>query len=388
MHLLLELAAWLVALIWVWRVVDAHRGLPGIPDLLRSEHDHAPAGLPALTVIVPARNEAKDIRACLTSLLQQDYPAIDILAVNDRSNDATGAIMDELAASHPAKLRVLHVESLPPEWLGKTHAMALAARQTASEFLLFTDADVLFAPDSLRRALAYAVEANADHLVLMPTTIIHRWDEAGLLAFFQIFSLWGPRLWRVADPRAQRDALGIGAFNLLRRTAYEAVGGYESLRMEIVEDLGMARRIKRAGLRQRVAFGRDLVRLHWAAGVPGLIQVMTKNIFAAVNFRIPLLLGGCAWLLGFCILPFVLVWDPAFTLPAVVSIAAIAWGFVLMGRPSGLSAWNALLAPFAAAIFVFTMLRSMLTTLRQGGVIWRGTFYSLAMLRKHLAPLV
>jgi GT2 family glycosyltransferase len=388
MHLLLELAAWLVALIWVWRVVDAHRGLPGIPDLLRSEHDHAPAGLPALTVIVPARNEAKDIRACLTSLLQQDYPAIDILAVNDRSNDATGAIMDELAASHPAKLRVLHVESLPPEWLGKTHAMALAARQTASEFLLFTDADVLFAPDSLRRALAYAVEANADHLVLMPTTIIHRWDEAGLLAFFQIFSLWGPRLWRVADPRAQRDALGIGAFNLLRRTAYEAVGGYESLRMEIVEDLGLARRIKRAGLRQRVAFGRDLVRLHWAAGVPGLIQVMTKNIFAAVNFRIPLLLGGCAWLLGFCILPFVLVWDPAFTLPAVVSIAAIAWGFVLMGRPSGLSAWNALLAPFAAAIFVFTMLRSMLTTLRQGGVIWRGTFYSLAMLRKHLAPLV
>jgi GT2 family glycosyltransferase len=388
MHLLLELAAWLVALIWVWRVVDAHRGLPGIPDLLRSEHDHAPAGLPALTVIVPARNEAKDIRACLTSLLQQDYPAIDILAVNDRSNDATGAIMDELAASHPAKLRVLHVESLPPEWLGKTHAMALAARQTASEFLLFTDADVLFAPDSLRRALAYAVEANADHLVLMPTTIIHRWDEAGLLAFFQIFSLWGPRLWRVADPRAQRDALGIGAFNLLRRTAYEAVGGYESLRMEIVEDLGMARRIKRAGLRQRVAFGRDLVRLHWAAGVPGLIQVMTKNIFAAVNFRIPLLLGGCAWLLGFCILPFVLVWDPAFTLPALVSIAAIAWGFVLMGRPSGLSAWNALLAPFAAAIFVFTMLRSMLTTLRQGGVIWRGTFYSLAMLRKHLAPLV
>jgi hypothetical protein len=115
---------------------------------------------------------------------------------------------------------------------------------------------------------------------------------------------------------------------------------------------------------------------------------MTKNIFAAVNFRIPLLLGGCAWLLGFCILPFVLVWDPAFTLPALVSIAAIAWGFVLMGRPSGLSAWNALLAPFAAAIFVFTMLRSMLTTLRQGGVIWRGTFYSLAMLRKHLAPLV
>jgi GT2 family glycosyltransferase len=388
MHSLLEFAAWLVALIWVWRVVDAHRGLPGIPDLLRSEHDHAPAGLRTLTVIVPARNEAKDIRACLTSLLQQDYPAIDILAVNDRSTDATGTIMDELAASHPAKLRVLHVESLPPEWLGKTHAMALAARQTASEFLLFTDADVLFAPDSLRRALAYAVEANADHLVLMPTTIIHRWDEAGLLAFFQIFSLWGPRLWRVADPRAQRDALGIGAFNLLRRTAYEAVGGYESLRMEIVEDLGLARRIKRAGLRQRVAFGRDLVRLHWAAGVPGLIQVMTKNIFAAVNFRIPLLLGGCAWLLGFCILPFVLVWDPAFTLPAVVSIAAIAWGFVLMGRPSGLSAWNALLAPFAAAIFVFTMLRSMLTTLRQGGVIWRGTFYSLAMLRKPLAPLV
>jgi hypothetical protein len=386
-HLALQLLFWLVALAWLARSYAAWRGLPSVANLLLPEHDATPAGDPNLTVIVPARNEQKDIRDCLNSLLAQDCPNFSIFAVDDRSTDATGTIMDELAAAHPERLRVLHIRELPPQWLGKTHAMALAARETVSDFLLFTDADIVFAPSALRRALAYAVRAQADHLVLMPTTLIRRWDEAALLSFFQIFGLWAVRPWKVADPRARRDAIGVGAFNLLRRAAYEAVGGFEALRMEIVEDLGMARRIKRAALRQRVAFGRGLVSVHWAAGVPGLVGVMTKNVFAAVRFQVPLLLAGCLWLTAFCILPFVNIWTHGLVLPSAIAILSIAWAYRLMGRVSGISAWNWLLAPFAAAVFVFTMLRSMALTLRQGGVIWRGTFYSLAELRKHAAPL-
>ncbi len=388
MHRAVPIAAWLLAAAWVSRVFAAWRGLPTIPNLLLPAFDILPDGMPSIAVIVPGRNEEKDLGACLKSLLAQDYPRLKILAIDDRSTDRTGAILDALAASHPHRLTALHIATLPAGWLGKTHAMALAAAQGDADFLLFTDADVLFRPDAIRRALANAVATHADHLVLVPTTIIRRWDEAALLAFFQIFGIWAARPWKVADPRAKRDAIGIGAFNLVRRSAYEQIGGFAALRMEVLEDLGLARRIKRAGLAQRIAFGRNLVRVHWASGVPGLISVMTKNIFSAFRFHVSLVVLACAWLAVFCITPFVAVLVPALRLPAALTLAAYAYAYVLMSRPSGLSPWNALLAPFAAAAFIYALLRSMGTTLHQGGVIWRGTFYSLAELRKNAAPLL
>jgi glycosyltransferase involved in cell wall biosynthesis len=244
----LTVIAWLIALIWLWKVIDAAFGLHRVPDLLEPQHNLSPTGSPSITVIVPARNEAADIAATLHSLLSQDYSNLQIIAIDDRSTDETSAIIDTIAAQHPEKLRALHVTELPPGWLGKTHAMALAARQAPTDYLLFTDADVLFHPIAIRLALANAVATHADHLVLLPTTLIHRWDEAAILGFFQTFSLWGARPWRIPDPNSKRDAIGIGAFNLLRREAYQQIGGFESLRMEIVEDVGLGRRIKRAGL--------------------------------------------------------------------------------------------------------------------------------------------
>jgi cellulose synthase/poly-beta-1,6-N-acetylglucosamine synthase-like glycosyltransferase len=379
--------AWLVALTWIGKVIAAARGLPGIPNLLLPQHDVSPQGAPSLTVIVPARDEAADIAATLHSLLQQDYPNLQIIAVNDRSTDRTGEIITTLAAQYPNKLRALHITELPEGWLGKTHAMALAARQAPTDYLLFTDADVLFRPDAIRRALAYAIAAQADHLVTLPTTIIKRWDEAALLSFFQLFGLWAARPWRVSDPKATRDALGIGAFNLLRRSAYLHIGGFESLRMEIVEDIGLGRRIKHAGLAQRVAFGRGLVSVHWAAGLNGLVNVMTKNIFSAFRFYVWLALLWCLWVIIFWAAPAAGLFYAPTRIPAILTLAAVAYGYRLMGRHSGLSTWNAVFFPFSALVFVFTVLRSMLITLKQGGVRWRGTFYSLAELRKNAAPL-
>jgi cellulose synthase/poly-beta-1,6-N-acetylglucosamine synthase-like glycosyltransferase len=380
--------AWLVALTWIWKVIAAARGLPGIPNLLLPQHDVSPQGAPSLTVIVPARDEAADIAATLHSLLQQDYPNLQIIAVNDRSTDRTGEIITTLAAQYPNKLRALHITELPEGWLGKTHAMALAARQAPTDYLLFTDADVLFRPDAIRRALAYAVAAQADHLVTLPTTIIKRWDEAALLSFFQLFGLWAARTWRVSDPKATRDALGIGAFNLLRRSAYLHIGGFESLRMEIVEDIGLGRRIKRTGLAQRVAFGRGLVSVHWAAGLKGLVNVWTKNIFSAFRFYVWLALLWCLWVIIFWAAPAAGLFYAPTRIPAILTLAAVAYGYHLMGRHSGLSTWNAVFFPFSALVFVFTLLRSMLITLKQGGVRWRGTFYSLTELRKNAAPLL
>ena len=385
-RLSVQCGCWLVALAWLVRVMAAHFGLPRVPNLLRAEHDVSPVGEPSVTVIVPARNEAKDVCGCLESLLAQDYPALQVLAVDDRSTDETGALMHALAAANPGRMQAISIEALPPGWLGKSHAMSVAAGQVESEFLLFTDADIFFERTAIRRALASAVATGADHMVLLPSTIIKRWDEAALLAFFQIFGLWAARPWKVADPGA-RDAIGVGAFNLIRRSAYERIGGFAAFPMEIVEDLGLARRVKQAGLAQRVASGVGLVRVHWASGVRGLINVMTKNIFSVFNFHPSLLLLSCCWLTAFAIAPFFAIFVPWLTVPALVAVGAIAYAYVLMGRLSGLSAWNALLAPFAAGAFVYAVLRSMTITLRQGGVIWRGTFYSLAELRRNTVPL-
>lgn len=383
--------AWAVALLWSWRGVEAAFGLPKVPDLLRSEFDSATVTGPSLTVVVPALNEEAKIAACLESLIAQDYKSLRILAVNDRSTDGTGAVMDTLAERYPERLSVLHVAELPAGWLGKTHAMALAARASSSDYLLFTDADILFREDALRRSIGFAVSCGADHLVTVPTLIIERWDEAALLGFFQVCALWAARPWKVADARAKRDAVGVGAFNLLRRLAYEEVGGFEALRMEVVEDLGIARRIKRAGLKQRIAFGRGLVCVHWASGAAGIVGVLTKNMFSAFGFRIPLLLAACGWLLGFCILPAVGLavswWSPALLLPGLLTGTAMVVAYRALRSYSGIPARNVLLAPLAALLLIYTLLRSMSTTLKQGGVIWRGTFYSLKELRKQAAPL-
>ena len=383
-----EVTAWVVAFSWVSKVIEAAIGMPKVANLLDGGWDRQPEGLPTVTVIVPARNEERDVEACLGSLLAQDYGPVRIVAVDDRSTDRTGALMDGFAAAHPGRLRVQHIAALPENWLGKTHAMAMAAAQANTDWLLFTDADVMFQPDSVRRSLAYAVASGADHLVTVPTPVIDRWDEGTVLGFFQIFGLWGGRPWKVANPKARHDAIGVGAFNLVRRSAYEQIGGYTALRMEIVEDIGLGRRIKRAGLAQRIAFGQGLVTVHWAAGALGLVDVMTKNIFSAFRFYVSLALAVCVWLVVFCAAPVLGLLLRETRLPAVLTLLSVGWAYRLYGRVSGISAWQAVLSPVAALVFVYTLLRSMVVTLRQGGVVWRGTFYPLERLREHAAPLL
>jgi len=378
--------SWPVAIAWVWKAIDAARGLPRIPDITLPEYDTAPEGEPSLTVIVPARNEAADIAACLRSLLQQDYNNLRIIAVDDRSTDATGAIMEALAAERPDQLRVLHISDLPSGWLGKTHAMALAAHHAASDYLLFTDGDILFRPDACRRCLAQAVATGADHFVTLPTPTIKSAGEGMLLGFLQVLGLWPTRPWRADDPSATRDFVGIGAFCLLRASAYQQLGGFEAFRMEILEDLTLARRVKLTGLRQSVAVSPGLIGVHWAPGALGVVGVMTKNLFAVFRFHISFLLIACAWLALFYLAPIAFLAWPATRIPAIITLAAIFLLYRLAGRLSGISAWYVTLFPVSAALFLYGLLRSMLITITQGGVTWRGTFYPLAELRSKKPP--
>jgi cellulose synthase/poly-beta-1,6-N-acetylglucosamine synthase-like glycosyltransferase len=387
MILAVQLIAWVIALAWLWKAVTAAFGLRRIPNLALTQFNVSPAGTPSLTVIVPARDEAANIATTLQSLLAQDYPNLQILAIDDRSTDETGGIIDAIASEHPSRLRAIHITELPTGWLGKTHALALAARHAIAlhrpDYLLFTDADVFFEPTILRRSLAQAVATQADHFVTFPTPIVKSIGEGTLLSYLGVMGLWATRPWRVCNPKALRDSIGIGAFNLLRTHAYQQLGGFDALRMQILEDLTLARRVKLAGLRQQVAVAPGMVTLHWASGALGIVNVMAKNLFAVFQFRTLVALLAALWFAVFCLAPVAFLFFSATRTPAVLTLIAVAILYVLSSRNSRVSAWYALLFPVGAILMLYSMLSSAWITLRDGGVRWRGTFYPLAELRKH-----
>jgi glycosyltransferase involved in cell wall biosynthesis len=394
--LLYWISGLLLALIWLVPAVQLALHSSEVADLNQPKWNPPPdAALPWLTIVVPARNEEAEIEPALRSLLRLNYPQFEVIAVNDRSTDQTGAIMDRIAVEPGAqgRLRVIHVRDLPAGWLGKVHAMwqgarendALgnAARQGRSDWLLFTDADCVFQADCLRRAIHYATTTATDHLVLFPTAHMKTLGESMMIGFPQVMASFAMRPWKVRDPKA-RDHIGVGAFNLVRRSAYNAIGTYETLRLEVVDDIKLGEAVKKAGLRQDVVFGHELVSLRWAVGAAGVVANLEKNLFAFLKFRISLALAVCALTFFLCVCPFLglllaPVWARA---PFAMSVAMIALAYTFTGRYMASSPWMFLTCPIAALVFGFATLQSAFIAMRDGAITWRGTKYSLEELRK------
>jgi cellulose synthase/poly-beta-1,6-N-acetylglucosamine synthase-like glycosyltransferase len=281
--------------------------------------------------------------------------------------------------------RVIHHQELPAGWLGKTHAMWTAAKETSGDWLLFTDADVLFKPDALRRAVAYAEAVPADHVVLFPSMIMKGPGECMMIAFFQTMFMFGHRPWKVADPTAN-DHMGVGAFNLVRRRVYNAIGTYAALRMEVVDDMKLGKLVKNSGFRQRNVFGGDLISVRWARGAMGVVNNLTKNSFAILSYQWWRTLLS-AFALAFLNLgPFLGVWlaHGWARLPYAIALTSLFSIYVGMARRSPVPPYYFFLHPVSSALFVYTLLRSMFLTLWQDGIIWRGTKYPLEELRKGL----
>jgi glycosyltransferase involved in cell wall biosynthesis len=389
------IAGSLLAVIWLSRVIDTSLGVRTLVNITRPEWDRnpaTPAGNPRVTIVVPARNEEASIRQALSQLLALDYDNYEVIAVDDRSTDRTGKIMDDLATcidgrprQSNANLRVVHITELPPRWMGKAHAMWSAAKESAADWILFTDADVMFRADCLRRAIAYAEAERADHLVLFPRTIMKHPGEKMMLAFFQLMFVFGHRPWKVADPKA-KDHIGVGAFNLVRRQAYEAVGTYEALRFEVVDDMKLGKVIKNAGFRQRNVLGEDLLELHWAQGALGVVRNLTKNFFAVMSFQAWRAIGFCVAAAFLNIMPFagVFLAHGWARIPYAVALACLFFLYFGMSLFSDVRPWYVLLHPLGTLLFIYTMLRSMFFALRNHGVEWRGTMYPLDELRRGL----
>lgn len=386
---ILWISGCILGLAWFSRILDAALGVGKIADVSRPEWDRRSAENPRVSIIVPARNEENDIEATLANLLSLDYDNYEIIAVNDRSTDRTGEIMERVAqaaraaAPIPQKLSVIHVPELPPAWLGKTHAMWTAGKQATGDWLLFTDADVIFRPDSLRRAIAYAETVNADHVVMFPEIIMKTPGERMMIAFFQTLFVFGHRPWKVADPSTD-DHMGVGAFNLVRRAVYEAVGGYERLRLEVLDDMKLGKVVKNGGYAQRNVFGDDLISLYWARGTLGMVRNLSKNFFAILSFQWPRTVATAVTLAFLNLGPFIGIWfsHGLARIPFAVALFSLFLIYVGMWWKSPIRPYYFLLHPISSTVFIYILLQSTFLTLSRGGVVWRGTKYPLEELRK------
>lgn len=337
--------------------------------------------LPRVSIVVPARNEQRNIREALQSLLDLEYPDYELIVVDDRSEDATGRILDEMAASSP-RLKVIHIDDLPQGWLGKNHALWVGSRRASGDLLLFTDADIVMEPTVLTRAVAFMEQNRLDHLAAtpsmhMPTTFLSMFG-ASFIIYFSLFS----RPWKARDP-GSRCHIGIGAFNLVRAVTYRLVGGHETIRLRPDDDIKLGKIIKKAGFRQDVAYAPEFLKVEWYSSVSEVIYGLEKNAFSGADYNIPLVLSGCLIHVMGSIWPF-----PAIFLTGgvtriiyLVIVALLVLVFADCARFHRAKAWYVLGYPVTTALFIYILLRTMLLNLVQGGIYWRGTFYPLKDLK-------
>jgi glycosyltransferase involved in cell wall biosynthesis len=370
-----------VAFFWLTHGLRVACGAMRLPWI----KDFAPASgtdCPHISILFAARDEEEKLPAALATLMEIDYPDLEVIAVDDRSKDATGRILDEFAAAHP-QLRVVHVTQLPSGWLGKPHALQKAYEACTGDWLLFTDADVRFKPDVLHRAIALAKTSNLDHLTLMGDVEMVGFWETVLITFFGMAFHIATDPYGVANPNS-RAYMGVGAFQLLKRTAYEASGTHRRLAMEVVDDMKLGKIVKQSGFRSGAGIAQDFVVVRWHAGLGNLIRGVTKNFFAGVGYSVGLVAIAVTGLLLMNIAPVFGVlfghgWIRVFGAVALVIALCFHAGVDIGMRVSPL---YALTYPLGALLFSYMLLRSTVVTLKQGGIVWRDTFYPLDELKR------
>ncbi len=338
--------------------------------------------LPSLSVVLAARDEAAGVGECIRSLLGSRHPDFEVVAVDDRSRDGTGAILDEAAARDP-RLRVLHVDELPAAWLGKNHALWRGAATARGQWLLFTDADVVFAPEAVARGEAWAIASGAAHLTAPPELVGGGWWLRAVQGAFTTFLTSAMRVGRVASPRSSAY-FGVGAFNLVRADAYRAIGTHRAIALQAADDLMLGRALKRAGFASVVALGKGMISVPWYGSVREMAGGIEKAALAAVGYR-PWLgavagLGVLAAFEGPFWLALAASGEPARALGAAAVLLALAL-YVGVNLDSGVPAWTALLLPVSAAVLVGMYLRAVILTAIRGEIRWRDRAYRIRDLR-------
>ena len=377
--LLLALAAVAWWLVLPLRAALNHRRLPLLAEF---DYDES-VDWPPVSVLVPARNEASTLEAAMQSLLRVDYPNLEIVIVDDRSSDATGKIIEQLG-QHDSRIRSLRIDTLADGWLGKVYALHRGLEICSGEWLLFTDADVHFSPQILKRAITCCEQQHKDFLTLLPEFFNTRPLLAAAQAAFAMILLSALDRDKITAARS-RAAMGIGAFNLARKSFLDKREGLEWLRMEVADDAGLGLMMKRRGAAIDIRSGRELLKVDWYPSLRAMMDGVMQRVILGANYRLPLYLLHCALVCLCLAAPLGL----ALTLPqsplAWLAVAAYLLPMIILRTISGhfelppAAAWG---LPLGLLIIGFGMFRSLWCYLRDGGIHWRGNVYTLKDLRR------
>jgi chlorobactene glucosyltransferase len=342
--------------------------------------------LPLISVIIPARNEARNIRRCLQALISQNYPNYELIVVDDRSEDATPQILAQLAKvdSH---LQVIHGTELPPGWAGKPHALVQGVAAAHGQWLCFMDADTFAMPDLLWSTYRLAIQYQADMFSILTDQELGSFWERTILPLVFLGLSFGFPAERVNDP-SRPDAISNGQFILIKRSVYEHIEGHTSVKNRVDEDKAIAILVKRAGFRLVLADGRRVASTRMYVSMPEMWEGWTKNIYLGLVDRLWLLLFGAIlgltvsivlplWLLGGLVW---LVSGGGMTAVVVAIEAVVLWGFLLWKRLQACWAFDisggyAFTFPLGALIFTAMMIVSAYNVISGRGVSWKGRRY-------------
>ncbi|MCB0834848.1 MAG: glycosyltransferase [Bacteroidetes bacterium] len=352
--------------------VDWSAGNRSIIDLGTIQAD---SGNVLVSIIVPACNEERSIEKTVQSLLGLHYQNKEILIVNDRSTDSTGELIDRLQRYHP-QLKTLTIDNLPDGWLGKNHALFYAAEKAKGTWLLFTDADVMFEPTVLNRAMHYVKQHRVDHLAAFPSIHAAGFMLELFVAYFTIFFSMFFRPWKASDPGSRRH-VGIGAFNLISKEAYLRIGTHQAIAMCPDDDMKLGKRVKESGMNQDLVAAHDLISVEWYSSVWEMVKGLEKNAFAGLDYKWYRTAAGVIGQLVCFAWPFLAVWvteEPVRTLySGVLLILAMTY---LLQQKHHRAPWYHLMSwPVAALFMVFVMMNGLIQVTLHGGIQWRGTYY-------------
>ena len=348
-----------------------------------------PSNAPLISVCIPARNEERNIRACVEAVLNQTYPNFEVIVLDDRSTDATLEILHSIRND---KLKIVNGSDLPSDWAGKPHALYQAANacDERSEWLCFIDADTFLALEALASCYAKAVETNADLFTMMTFQITETfWERVVMPLVMTALSVrFSPR--KVNDPQ-RKDAIANGQFIFIKRSVYDAIGGHESVKDQIVEDKAISEKVKWGGYRLIVADGMQVARTRMYTSLPEMWEGWTKNIYLGLREQVDLMLlgafGALVTVIAALVLPFWpllgLFWffhNGGWMAIAIITEALILWGVLIYVRAMvahnmNIPRWYALTTPLGAAIFAAMMFTSTWKVISGQGVTWRGRKY-------------
>ena len=380
------IALWIVAIggafWWLLQGVCIVRTVRSVRPLLAGTIESPPVGdAPLVSVICPARDEADAIEAAVVARLADASPWLEFIFVDDRSADGTGGILDR-AAANDARCRVVHNTELPEGWLGKVHAQQVGvdhARVAQNGWYLFSDGDTHVLPGAIEAALAFATREQADHVAMTPRIVRAPWLLGLCLAPLMRVLISTLRLWQANDDSSPR-AFGVGAFNLVRRSALDHAGGLEQLRMEIADDVGIGQIIKDSGGRSRLVTGEGWCEIQWyrtnaqflAGSEKGAGKARTRG-----NLFVTLVL--LAFVLTLDVSPLVLLaWLP--TPPAMLASATAALALCLsltVAARFSLPRWWSLAWPIGVMAGGCVAARAMMLAIARGGIRWRGDGHAL-----------